>query len=133
VKGRWPTAIPAGYEIYENPNSAGVLTRRIPPKIITDAERQVVEDGMRTSATVKDYKIDVKGNALLIYTAEAGILRPSLRSSAVHHPESVRKHRAHDHLTQHHAYYSPMLVFQLVEVTRRTFQTQTLLLPRVGG
>ena len=61
-------AIPAGYEIYENPN-AQVFLRRIPPKIITDAERQVVEEGTRTFATIKDYKIDVKGNAMLIYTA----------------------------------------------------------------
>src|SRR4030095_16553365 len=65
-------AIPAGYEIYENPN-AQVFLRRIPPRIITDAERRVVEEGMRTYATVKDYKIDVKGNALLIYTAEQDI------------------------------------------------------------
>ena len=61
-------ALPAGYEIYENPN-AQVFLRRIPPKIIMDEERQIVEDGMRRYATVKDYKIDVRGKALLIYTA----------------------------------------------------------------
>ena len=70
-EGTLAKAIPAGYEIYENPN-AQVFLRRIPPKIITDEERQVVEEGMRTYATVKDYKIDVKGNALLIYTADTG-------------------------------------------------------------
>ena len=45
-EGTLAKAIPAGYEIYENPN-AQVFLRRIPPKIITDAERQVVEAGMR--------------------------------------------------------------------------------------
>src|SRR6266481_6594727 len=64
-EGALAKAIPAGYEIYENPN-AQVFLRRIPPKIITDAERQVVEAGMRTYAKIKDYKIDVRGNALLI-------------------------------------------------------------------
>jgi len=49
-----------------------ITLRRIPPKIITDEECQVVEAGMRTYAKVKDYKIDVRGNALLIYTAIAG-------------------------------------------------------------
>ena len=44
-----------------------------PPKIITDAERQVVEEGMHAYATVKDYKVDVKGSAILIYTAEQDI------------------------------------------------------------
>jgi hypothetical protein len=67
-EGRLATTIPAGYAIYENPN-AQVFLRRIPPKIITDEERQMVEEGMRTYATVKDYKVDIRGNAILIYTA----------------------------------------------------------------
>ena len=45
---------------YETPN-AQVFLRRIPPKIITDEERQVVEDGMRKYASVQDYKVDVRG------------------------------------------------------------------------
>src|SRR5712691_11836329 len=68
-EGTLAEAIPPGYEIYKNPN-AQVFLRRIPPKIITDEECQVVEEGMRTYAEVKDYKVDVRGNALLIYTSE---------------------------------------------------------------
>src|SRR5205823_2973958 len=71
-EGTLAKAMPAGYEMYENPN-AQVFLRRIPPKIITDEERQVVEEGMRKYATVKGYKIDVKGNTMLIYTAEQDI------------------------------------------------------------
>jgi hypothetical protein len=41
-----------------------------------------VEEGMRTYATVKDYKIDVKGNALLIYTAIQRLM-PSLICSRI--------------------------------------------------
>ena len=67
-EGTLAQAIPAGYEIYENPN-AQVFLRRIPPKIIMDEEHRVVEEGMRTYAQIKDYKIDIRGNALLIYTA----------------------------------------------------------------
>ena len=37
-EGTLAKTIPAGYEIYENPN-ARVFLRRIPPKIITDEER----------------------------------------------------------------------------------------------
>ena len=68
-EGTLAASIPAGFEIYENPN-AQVFLRRIPPKIITDEERQVVEDGMRKYAEVQDYKIDVKGNAIVVYTAD---------------------------------------------------------------
>ncbi len=120
-EGTLATAIPAGYEIYENPN-AQVFLRRIPPKIITDAERQVVEAGMRTYATVKDYKIDVKGNAILIYTAVQEIdaladLFKDLYPDPTANVELMANLRKVVH-------YSPMLVFQLVDVTRRTFQTQ---------
>src|SRR5712691_2961515 len=70
--GLLAASIPVGFEIYENPN-AQVFLRRIPPKVITDEERQVVEDGMRNYAEVQDYKIDVKGNAIVVYTADQDI------------------------------------------------------------
>jgi hypothetical protein len=114
-------SIPAGYEIYENPN-AQVFLRRIPPKIITDEERQVVEEGMRTYATVKDYKIDVKGHAILIYTAEQDIeaLANIFKET---HPNPLENVELMTTLRQV-IHFSPMLVFQLVDATRRIFQTQ---------
>ena len=68
-EGALVQSIPVGFEIYENPN-AQVFLRRIPPKILTDEERQLVEDGMRKYASVQDYKIDVRGNTIEIYTAD---------------------------------------------------------------
>ena len=119
-EGTLAKAIPAGYEIYENPN-AQVFLRRIPPKIITDEERQVVEDGMRTSAMVKDYKVDVKGNELLIYTAEQDIEALAEILSRTH-PNPLENVELMT-LLRKGIHYSPMLVFQLVDVARRTFQT----------
>jgi hypothetical protein len=120
-EGMPATAIPAGYEIYENPN-AQVFLRRIPPKIITDAERQVVEEGMRTYAEVKDYKVDVRGNALLIYTADQDM---DTLAALVCNPHASREENARRMtLLRQGIHYSPMMVFQLVDATRRTFQTQ---------
>jgi hypothetical protein len=114
-------ALPAGYEIYENPN-AQVFLRRIPPKIITDAERQVMEEGMRTYATVKDYKLDVKGNALLIYTADQDM---ETLAAIVCNPHASREENTRRMtLLRQGIHYSPMLVFQLIDAQRRTFQTQ---------
>jgi hypothetical protein len=120
-EGPLAEAIPAGYEIYENPN-AQVFLRRIPPRIITDEERRVVEEGMRKYATVKDYKIDVKGNALLIYTAEQDIEALAEILSRTH-PNPLENVELMTTL-RHVIHFSPMLVFQLVDGTRRTFQTQ---------
>jgi len=77
-EGTLAASIPAGFEIYENPN-AQVFLRRIPPKVITDEERQVVEDGMRKYAGVQDCKIDVKGNTIVVYriNRQTGALEPT--------------------------------------------------------
>ena len=120
-EGTLATAIPAGYEIYENPN-AQVFLRRIPPKIIADEECRVVEEGMRTYAEVKDYKIDVKGNAILIYTSEQDL--DALADLFKHtHPNPLENVELMTTL-RNTMHYSPMMVFQLVDATRRTFQTQ---------
>jgi hypothetical protein len=120
-EGTLATAIPAGYEIYENPN-AQVFLRRIPPKIITDEECQIVEDGMRTYAEVKDYKVDVRGNALLIYTADQDM---DTLAALVCNPHASREENARRMtLLRQGIHYSPMLVFQLVDAPRRIFQTQ---------
>jgi hypothetical protein len=119
-EGRLAEAVPAGYEIYENPN-AQVFLRRIPPKIIADEECQVVEEGMRTYAEVKDYKVDVRGNALLIYTADQDI---DTLAALVCNPHASREENARRMtLLRQGIHYSPMLVFQLVDASRRTFQT----------
>jgi len=120
-EGTLAEAIPAGFEIYENPN-AQVFLRRIPPKLMTDEERQVVEEGMRTYADVKDYKIDVKGKAIVIYTADQDIetlaelfedLSPT--PSANRQLMSVLRKEIH---------YSPMLPFLLEEEQHRLFTAQ---------
>ena len=82
----------------------------------------MVDEGMRTYASVKDSKIDVKGNAILIYTAVQDVdaladLFTDLYPDPVANVELMANLRKVVH-------YSPMLVFQLVDVTRRTFQTQ---------
>jgi hypothetical protein len=120
-EGTLAEAIPAGYEIYENPN-AQVFLRRIQPKILTDEECQIVDEGMRRYAEVRDYKIDVKGNAILIYTAEQDIeaLANIFKDT---HPNPLENVELMTTLRQA-IHFSPMLIFQLVDATRRTFQTQ---------
>jgi hypothetical protein len=120
-EGTLAKAIPAGYEIYENPN-AQVFLRRIPPKIITDEECQIVEEGMRKYAEVKDYKVDVRGNALLIYTADQDM---ETLAAIVCNPHASREENTRRMtLLRQGIHYSPMLVFQLIDAQRRTFQTQ---------
>src|SRR5438094_7152278 len=118
--GELAESIPAGFEVYENPN-AQVFLRRIPPKVITDEERQVVEDGMRKYASVQDYKIDVRGNAIAIHIAHQDSetfremftgFRPDLDQTQI------------AALVAQAVHYSPMMQFLLEDEKRRTFTAQ---------
>jgi hypothetical protein len=116
--GALAASMPEGFEIYENPN-AQVFLRRIPPKIITDEERQIVEDGMRKYAEVQDYKIDVQGNAIVVYTADQDIetlagLFKDMSPDPTTNPQLMT-------LLRNEIHYSPMLQFLLEDAQRRLF------------
>ncbi len=120
-EGHLAESIPEGFEIYENPN-AQVFLRRIPPKLITDEERRVVEEGMRTYADVKDYKIDVKGKAIVIYTADQDIgTLAELCKDLSPTPSANRQLMS---LLRKEIQYSPILQFLLEDEKRRLFTAQ---------
>jgi hypothetical protein len=119
-EGTLAEIIPAGFEIYETPN-AQVFLRRIPPKIITEEERQIVEDGMRKYAEVQDYKIDVRGNAIEIHMAHQDSetfremftgFRPDLDPTQIAAFVAQAVH------------YFPMMQFLLEDEKRQTFTAQ---------
>ena len=120
-EGPLADAIPEGFEIYENPN-AQVFLRRIPPKLITDEERQIVEDGMRKYAEVQDYKIDVKGNAIVVYTADQDIETLAEVFKDMYPGPAANTQLMT--LLRKEIHYSPMLQFMLEDAQRRTFVTQ---------
>jgi hypothetical protein len=119
-EGQLPDAIPTGFEVYENPN-AQVFLRRIPTKIITDEERQVVEDGIHKYADVQDYKIDVKGNAIVVYTADQDI---DALVNLFQDVGSMRDEAQIRSAIRREITYSPMLQFVLSDEKRRVFVAQ---------
>jgi len=63
--GKLMERIPEGYEIYENPNGL-VFLRRQQPKIFSDEEIAIVENAMKEYTDLEIYKIDVRGNTIII-------------------------------------------------------------------
>jgi len=63
--GKLLERIPDGYEIYENPNGL-VFLRKARPKIFSDEEMAIVENAMKNYTDLEFYKIDVRGNAIII-------------------------------------------------------------------
>ena len=111
--------VPDGYEIYENPN-AQVFLRRIQPKIITDEEFAVVENGMKEFSPVPYYKIDVKKNVIIVYTADQDVDSLSELLKFAPTEKSIRT----EELLAHSITYSPILQFMLIDETKRFFITR---------
>ena len=118
-EGNLVDEIPAGFEIYENPN-AQVFLRRARPKLITDEEVAIVEQSMWKFSSVQHFQIDVKKNVIIIYTANQDVDELADAFSEIF--GRVRS-EVKDVLTRS-LHFSPMLQFGLVDREKRTFITE---------
>lgn len=118
-EGNLVETIPTGYEIYESPRGQ-VFLREIRPQLITDEEVAIVEDSMRNYCRLEHFIIDIKKNAIIIYTPDKDVdeLADVLDVFSV-----ARKTRAKKELEKFLT-YSPMLRFILIDKENRLFETQ---------
>ena len=63
--------IPDGFEIYENPEGQ-VFLRKIAPRFITDAELEIVRNGLEKYAKDQLCIVDFKNKDIIIYDSERG-------------------------------------------------------------
>ena len=110
--GNLVDSIPEGYEIYEGPN-AHVVLRRIPPKVIFDEEKALVEAGMKKYTDLKYYKIVIKKNTIQVFTPvqDVEMLMEIIEKSK--HPILLQA-----------LHYSPIMQFVLVDKEKRLFLTK---------
>jgi hypothetical protein len=118
-EGELVDRIPEGFEIYENPN-AQVFLRRIRPKLITDAEIEIVRHGMEKYCRQKHYQIDVKKDVISIFLPDQNV---DVFSELLAHSPKAGEISLADMINQFTT-YSPMLRFVLRDEKRRRFMTQ---------
>lgn len=118
-EGKLSATIPSGYEIYENPN-AQVFLRKVRPKIITDEEVATVEAGMRQHSRLERFIIDVKKNAILIYTPDQDVDSFADTFDVLFGVHRTRVKAAIERVLS----YSPMLQFVLIDKEERLFETR---------
>ena len=114
-------SIPDGYEIYENPN-AQVFLRRILPKVFTDEEISIVENGVKEFAGLEHFKIDTKKNQILIFLPNQDVealVDILTRFGRVSRPRIVAELKKT--LT-----YSPMMRFVLADKDSRCFDVERM-------
>ncbi len=118
-EGQLVDTIPPGFEIYETPN-AQVFLRKIQPKVITDAEVEIVRAGMDQYSKVEYYQIDVKKSIISIFLMDQKIDR---LSELLRFSPRAKEVALHD-LVNESTTYSPMLRFVLLDKKQRRFITQ---------
>ena len=119
-EGELVDSIPEGFEIYENPN-AQVFLRRIRPKLITDAEIEIIRKGMeKYCPQIQYYQMDVKEHVISIFLPDqdVDVLSELLTFSPKAKETSIQS------LLNQFTTYSPMLRFMLIDEKRRHFVTQ---------
>lgn len=117
-KGTALEAMPEGYVIYENPN-AQVFLRRKRPRLITEFEEAFVKESIRKLAKVPLFKVDIRDEMVVVYTAEGGF--DSMRD----HPLlQLLGREGLARATIRSAYYTAVLRFELVDDKKRLFSAQ---------
>ncbi len=120
-EGTLVDAIPEGYEIYENPN-AQVFLRRIPERVFTEEEIDIVRNSVKDLSALKDFKIDVKKNAIVVFEPNQNIdsLVKTFSAFPGQNRAEIRK------MLDWTVTYSPTMRFVLEDAVEREFSVQRM-------
>jgi hypothetical protein len=108
--------IPEGYEIYENPNGL-VFLRKAQPRLFSDEEIAIVENAMKNYTNLEFYKIDVKGNSIIILLPlqDVDAIKEVISQFSLKMPAEI------NHTLQTIITFAPEMQFVLTDKEKRLF------------
>jgi hypothetical protein len=117
-------AIPHGYEVYENANGQVFLIKE-QPKVITDAERLLIERYLGGIKGDKSYRLDVRGAVITVHESNqnTGILRGMFEELSIYRPRQTTEDEVFN-LVERATTYSPVMRFTLEDAENRLFSVQ---------
>jgi hypothetical protein len=121
-EGNLVDSMPPEFEIYENPINAHVVLRRCLPKLITDDEINIVEQGLKKLTKLDHYIIDCKKNIISIYTVDQDV--EALRETLELYNQNQQKDLSIEDLLKQTLSYSEHLQFILEDHEKRIFITK---------
>lgn len=112
--------IPAGYEIYENPNGR-VFLRKIVPALFSSTELDIVRQAINKYSKIKNVKVDIKKKYILIFTPDqdADELLTVLKSFAPANKKDSLKDAVKELLT-----FFAVMRFEIIDSEKRLFIPQ---------
>jgi hypothetical protein len=114
--GELTYAVPQGFEIYENPNGR-VFLRRRQPKLITDEELVVVEEGLMRYSHQKKCRVEVRQSVITVFAPDQNLTELEQTMGLV---TGLKGAGVLDRFIS----YSPLLQFVLINKEVRTFITR---------
>lgn len=115
-RGELVDTVPQGFEIYENPN-AQVFLRRKQPKLITDEELALVEEGLKRYCPQERCRVEVRQGAIIVFAPDQNL---SELEKTIGFLSELKATGVFERFTS----YSPLLQFVLADKERRTFITR---------
>jgi hypothetical protein len=116
-------AVPAVYEIREDPGNAIVALRKVQPTEISPLEIELLSDGIRQYAGLEHFIVDVEGDSLVVYLPDRGedeADRILGRFGGMLSLMSPRMQETREWLMRH-CNYTKMMRFTLVDAAKRKF------------
>ena len=118
--GQLADTIPEGFETYENANCQ-VLLRKIVPKLISDQEVAVVEEGIRQLAKLDQFVVDVRGKELVVHISDRNERDLDRMADIFGKFGSFTPRHMLAEVLQESAHYTAMMRFTLVDDEKRQF------------
>jgi len=115
-QGELAYTVPQGFEIYENPNGQ-VFLRRKQPKLFSDEELAVVEEGLKKYSHQERCRVDVRQAIITVFAPDQNLTE---LEEAMGLPAGLKAAGVLDRFTS----YSPLLQFVLTNKEQRTFITR---------
>jgi hypothetical protein len=116
-------AIPAGFEIRENPESGQATLRKIRPSEISPMEKEMLCEGIRNQAQLEHFIVDLDGNRLIVHLPDLGEHEAVATVNRLTTPQQREQFgvKAFTDLLITRSRYSPMMRFTLTDLKERLF------------
>jgi hypothetical protein len=127
VTGEPLAVLPEGYEIYEKPDTAQVLVRKLKPSLITEFERRQTAEIVRRTSGLEHCIIAIENDSLVVYApsvspAEADEIVTSLAGPVRCRNEGRFSEKRENRIKR--SRYEPMLRFELTEPKKRLYRAE---------
>jgi hypothetical protein len=117
--------LPAGFEVYENPEKGRLYLRKKRPSRILPLEHQMLADGIRKYAQIDYFVLDVAEDTLTVYLPNVDV-EAAAETLTYLTPEAKLKYPSLKDWLLNYSDYFPEIRFVLTEENRRLFMLERM-------